>query len=97
MAVTSLMGLLHGFGFSFVLAEVLGLSSSNLAVSLLSYNVGVEVGQLAIILLVWPALRLLDAWSPRTSGYARAGVACASIAVAAVWVVTRSAALLHAV
>jgi HupE / UreJ protein len=97
VAVTSLMGLLHGFGFAFVLAEVLGLSSSNLAVSLLSFNVGVEVGQLAIILLVWPALRLLDAWSPRTSGYARAGVACASIAVAAVWVVTRSAALLHAV
>lgn len=96
LLVTTLMGLLHGFGFSFVLGEVLGLDSANLTVSLVAFNVGVEVGQLAIILLVWPALRLADGRAPRMSGYARAAVACASIAVAALWVGTRSVALLQA-
>lgn len=43
-----LFGLLHGFGFAFVLKEF-GLSGGDLAVSLAAFNIGVEGGQLAIL------------------------------------------------
>lgn len=46
-------GLAHGFGFASVLAEM-ALPSEGLMLSLLSFNVGVELGQLAIILLLYP-------------------------------------------
>jgi hydrogenase/urease accessory protein HupE len=48
-----LFGLVHGFGFASVLAEM-GLPSEGLVLSLLSFNVGVEVGQLAIVLVLYP-------------------------------------------
>ncbi len=43
-----LFGLIHGFGFAFVLREF-GLPAGNLAWSLLAFNIGVEIGQLAIV------------------------------------------------
>lgn len=46
-------GLIHGFGFANVLVD-LGLSSATLAVALLGFNVGVELGQLAIVLVFFP-------------------------------------------
>lgn len=46
--ITFLFGLLHGFGFAFVLSDF-GLSNTDLAVSLASFNVGVELGQLSVI------------------------------------------------
>ena len=46
-------GLVHGFGFANVLLD-LGLSSSALAVSLFAFNVGVELGQLAIVVVFFP-------------------------------------------
>ena len=49
-----LVGLVHGLGFSFVLHEILKLCSPNLWQSLIAFNVGVEIGQLGIVLLVWP-------------------------------------------
>jgi hypothetical protein len=48
-------GLVHGFGFASVLRE-LGLPSAGLARSLLSFNLGVEAGQIVIVALLWPAL-----------------------------------------
>lgn len=51
-------GLFHGFGFASVLAEK-GFAGDYLVLSLLGFNIGVEVGQLAIICLVFPALFLL--------------------------------------
>lgn len=96
LAMTA-VGLLHGFGFSFVLSQILKLDSSDLALGLVSFNVGVEIGQLGIILLVWPTLRLLDRRSPRLSAYLRAAVACGAIAVATVWVGTRSLVLLQSI
>jgi hypothetical protein len=48
-------GLVHGFGFASVLRE-LGLPSGGLARSLLSFNLGVEAGQIVIVGLLWPAL-----------------------------------------
>lgn len=46
-------GLIHGFGFAFVLTE-LGLPSGLRGLALLGFNIGVEIGQLAIVLLVVP-------------------------------------------
>ena len=52
-------GLIHGFGFSFALREQLQFAGDNLLTSLLGFNVGVEIGQLAVLLVLVPALSLL--------------------------------------
>ena len=52
-------GLVHGFGFSFVLGETLQFAGSHLLTSLLAFNLGVELGQLLIILLAVPLLNLV--------------------------------------
>ena len=51
-------GLIHGFGFSFALGRTLQLAGSHLVTSLLSFNVGVELGQIAVLLLLVPLLDL---------------------------------------
>ena len=48
-------GLVHGFGFAGVLAEM-ELPTDRLAGALLGFNIGVEMGQLAVVALLWPAL-----------------------------------------
>ena len=48
-------GLVHGFGFSFALRETLQFAGSHLLTSLLSFNIGVELGQLLVLLLLIPA------------------------------------------
>src|SRR5262245_8541914 len=52
-------GLVHGFGFSFALRETLQFAGSHLLVSLLAFNVGVELGQLLALALLIPALGFL--------------------------------------
>ncbi len=52
-------GLVHGFGFSFALRETLQFAGSHLLTSLLAFNLGVELGQLLVLLLLIPALSLL--------------------------------------
>jgi hypothetical protein len=54
-------GLVHGFGFSFALRESMQFAGDHLVVSLLAFNVGVEIGQLAVLLVLIPALALLFA------------------------------------
>jgi hypothetical protein len=51
-------GLIHGFGFASVLAD-LGLAQGALVLSLVGFNVGVELGQLAIVALFLPLAYLL--------------------------------------
>ena len=50
---------MHGFGFSFALRETLQFAGSNLLTSLLSFNIGVELGQLLVLLLLIPLLEAL--------------------------------------
>jgi hypothetical protein len=52
-------GLVHGFGFSFALQQTLQFAGSHLLTSLLSFNVGVELGQIFVLLLLVPSLNLL--------------------------------------
>jgi hypothetical protein len=56
--VTFAFGLVHGFGFSFALRETLQFAGSHLLSSLLSFNVGVELGQLLVLVLLIPALNV---------------------------------------
>jgi hypothetical protein len=49
-------GLVHGFGFAFGLRETLQFAGSHLVTSLLAFNVGVELGQVAVLLVLVPAL-----------------------------------------
>lgn len=51
-------GLIHGFGFSFVLQDTLQFAGRHLLTSLLAFNVGVELGQLAVLAAAVPLLNL---------------------------------------
>ena len=57
--ITFGFGLVHGFGFSFALRQTLQFAGSHLLTSLLSFNLGVELGQLLVLLLLIPALEFL--------------------------------------
>ena len=57
--ITAAFGLIHGFGFANVLAE-LGLPRQGLVLSLLAFNLGVEIGQVCIVALMWPLVVLLS-------------------------------------
>ncbi|MDX8121970.1 HupE/UreJ family protein [Janthinobacterium sp. GMG2] len=79
-------GLIHGFGFASVLRD-LGLPQGSLLASLLGFNVGVELGQLAIVAAFLPA-----AWLLRKTWLYRQVLTVGSLAialVAAVWLVER--------
>jgi hypothetical protein len=80
-------GLLHGFGFASVLAEM-GLPQGARLVSLVAFNLGVETGQLAVVLAIMPLAYLLRA----TAFYRRAVMPWGSTAIAALamfWLVQR--------
>ncbi|MDP2956929.1 MAG: HupE/UreJ family protein [Longimicrobiales bacterium] len=55
-------GLVHGFGFSFALQETLQFGGRHLLTSLLTFNVGVELGQVLVLLALVPALNGLFRW-----------------------------------
>jgi len=57
--ITFAFGLVHGFGFSFALRQTLQFAGSHLLTSLLSFNLGVELGQLLVLVLLIPALDLV--------------------------------------
>lgn len=52
-------GIIHGFGFSFLLRESFQFAGEHLVVSLLAFNIGVEIGQVAVLLVLVPTLNLL--------------------------------------
>jgi hypothetical protein len=51
--------LVHGFGFSFLFSDTLQFAGGHLFSSLLAFNVGVELGQILVLILVIPVLRIL--------------------------------------
>jgi hypothetical protein len=90
--ITGLFGLVHGFGFAGALKEQLQFAGSNLLVSLLSFNVGIEIGQLAVLCVFVPALALL--FRGRMAG--RMGIIVLSAIIANVawqWMMERGDAL----
>ncbi|WP_170578191.1 HupE/UreJ family protein [Ruegeria arenilitoris] len=89
-AITSGIGLLHGFGFSFMLHQILRVDAPNVWQSLLAFNVGVELGQLMIVVLVWPLVLSLRKQPGRVWIGSRAAVAVCASLIAMVWVVERA-------
>jgi hydrogenase/urease accessory protein HupE len=86
-----MFGLIHGLGFAGALKEV-GLPEHNLPVALLTFNVGVEIGQLLTVgfaLLVWLALRR-STWFQKARTPALYGIG----SVAAFWAIQRVVAIL---
>lgn len=57
--VTFGFGLVHGFGFSFLLTESMQFAGSHLVMSLLAFNLGVEFGQILVLVLMVPVIHLL--------------------------------------
>jgi hypothetical protein len=58
-------GLVHGFGFSFALGETLERAGDQLFFSLLGFNLGIEAGQILVLLIAVPLLRLASRWVPQ--------------------------------
>ena len=85
-AVAFLFGLVHGLGFAGALKEI-GLPENHLAVALLSFNLGVEAGQLLVLGLAFVAWRLLARFPPVAG--ARAPALYALGGVAAYWSIGR--------
>ena len=56
--IAAVIGLIHGYGFSFVLGDLLGGGTGQLVLALIGFNIGVEVGQVGIVLLVFALLWL---------------------------------------
>ncbi len=83
--ITVLIGMLHGLGFSFVLREILSVNSPDLWLSLLSFNVGVEIGQLAVVVLFWPLLYLVGRKFPEAVSPVKWAIALPCIGIAAFW------------
>lgn len=81
-------GFVHGFGFASVLKSF-GLPPQALAWSLVSFNVGVEIGQATIVLAVSPLLALLRARAPRQVGRVVVVGSAGVIAAGAFWFVQR--------
>lgn len=57
--LTAFFGLIHGFGFAFVLGESLQFGGEHVVTSLVAFNVGVELGQIGVLAVLLPALWLL--------------------------------------
>lgn len=84
--IAFIFGIFHGFGFAGLLSD-LGVGNGQRVLSLLGFNIGVEIGQAFIILLLFPALFLLR----RTSVYVpllRIG-SIALAGVATIWALER--------
>jgi hypothetical protein len=81
-------GLIHGFGFANALAD-LGLTSGTLALALVGFNVGVELGQLAIVMVFLPAaFGLRRSWFYQTVTFKFGSAVIVLIAVA--WMTERA-------
>ncbi|HYP64734.1 MAG TPA: HupE/UreJ family protein [Steroidobacteraceae bacterium] len=86
-AVAFTFGLVHGLGFASVLTD-LGLHGANLTLSLLGFNVGVEMGQMLIVLAVLPLAFLLRDTALYRRTFMPAGSA-AIVLLAGYWLVVR--------
>jgi hydrogenase/urease accessory protein HupE len=59
--LTFAFGLIHGFGFAGALRELgLGTAATEMVTALGSFNAGVEIGQLAVVMLLWPVLQFVN-------------------------------------
>lgn len=81
-------GLIHGFGFASVLSD-LGLPQTSLILALIGFNVGVEIGQMAIVALFLPIAFSIRAKWIYQKVFFNAG-SCLIILLATVWLIERA-------
>jgi hypothetical protein len=87
--MVTLFGLLHGLGFASVLGG-LDLPRENFLSSLLLFNIGVEIGQLTVLMMAFVAVGWMRSWSQYTERVARP----ATISIAGIgtyWLINRIA------
>ncbi|MEJ8854158.1 HupE/UreJ family protein [Variovorax robiniae] len=84
---TFLFGLIHGFGFANVLAE-LDLPVKRFVTALLEFNLGVEAGQLIVVSIALSVLLALR-WQPRYPPLVLRGGSAFAMGIAAIWFVER--------
>ena len=85
--ITFPFGLIHGFGFAGALVEI-GLPRARASYALLAFNIGVELGQLAVLALVFPLL----VWARRFPAVMEPATKYANFAIVAagmIWFVLR--------
>ncbi len=87
LALTFIFGLVHGFGFAGLMGE-LQLPPAQLIPGLLGFNIGVELGQLFVIALIWPLLLLLRR-HPQIAAWGTQSVSAAVAGLGVFWFVTR--------
>jgi hypothetical protein len=80
-------GLIHGMGFAGILREM-SLPNATLAASLISFNVGVEIGQLAFMSVAFGLLQLVKRW--KWDRVVRYGASLTAIAAGLYWFVQRA-------
>ena len=86
--VVIIFGLFHGFGFASVLSH-LGVLGEHTALSLFGFNLGVEIGQVTVILIIFPMLYLIRDYTFFPKIILKYG-AVALIMLSAVWFVERA-------
>ena len=94
VGVTGLIGLLHGLGFSFVLQNILQVTSPDIWQSLVAFNLGVEVGQLLIVTGAWFVFYLIGLSGAGVAKLNRYLVASVCALTASYWVLERGTLML---
>lgn len=87
--IVFIFGLIHGMGFASALTD-LGLPKKEFLTGLITFNVGVELGQITVILLAW---LLIGMWFHKKSWYKKRIVIPISVVIAAIalyWTIERT-------
>jgi hypothetical protein len=92
VAVAFAFGLIHGFGFAGAMSA-LDLPLRRLVPALFGFNLGVEIGQLGVVLLCWPLLGLVLSRRPKAHALLTEGLSAAVAGVGVFWFVSRLFAL----
>jgi HupE / UreJ protein len=86
--IAFLFGLLHGFGFAGALAEI-GLPHGEVPMALLAFNLGVEIGQLAIVAATLIILALIAKFAARALRPVETALAYCIGTIASLWFIER--------
>lgn len=86
--IAFLFGLLHGFGFAGALAEI-GLPQEDAPLALLTFNLGVELGQLLIVMIGFAILQIVARYIPKISHRLKMTLAYAIGMIATYWFLER--------
>ncbi|MEH7378542.1 HupE/UreJ family protein [Neobacillus drentensis] len=82
-------GLIHGFGFAGILAEM-RLDTNHMVTSLVSFNLGIEIGQLIIVSLAYPLILWIKKLTLKPIKWVIPGTSVAILAFGLVWFIERA-------